>query len=438
MPFRDINPTPVNSLAYGDMVSSIGANVLAGEERGMRNALVMNKMSQDMATQNALAGYFATPEAERGAALNDLAALSPKAAADVLTIENAQRARAQEERRAQALEEYTSAQAVLNLKEGSPAQAIALLDKDGSFRQQLHDAGLINQEDGITDDEARLIAQWVIDTVGPVAYPDSVPGQQRVQSTQVLEDGTIAYITTDGRVVRTKERARNPMQVADVGGSRAVVDRLTGEVQMLSTSEEETAAAARRAEEEKLAGTRGQLTAQRWATQIDEGFAAADSLPVLRRGLELLKDVGIETGGLDALKLWASNRLGVTGADEGELSANLGKAVLAQLRSTFGAQFTEREGARLAEIEAGFGKSTAANTRLLEQAYQLVERTAKRGINAARSAGDNDSAQMIEDAMNFRITYDDVARGGLPPIALDENGAPIRQPSAGGWSIVEE
>jgi hypothetical protein len=153
------------------------------------------------------------------------------------------------------------------------------------------------------------------------------------------------------------------------------------------------------------AQARSRTGEERMAAQIDEGFAAADSLPVIRRGLELL-DQGVKTGGWNALKLWASNRLGVTGADQGELSANLGKAVLSQLRSTFGAQFTEREGARLAEIEAGFGKSTEANRRLLQQAFQLVERTARRGVLAARRSGDEETARMIEESMNERLDYD--------------------------------
>jgi hypothetical protein len=165
-------------------------------------------------------------------------------------------------------------------------------------------------------------------------------------------------------------------------------------------------AGAERAGSEATAQTQAREAQQRFSAQIDEGFAAADSMPVLRRGLELL-DQGIQTGGYNALELWAKNRLGVTGADEGELSANLGKAVLAQLRSTFGAQFTEREGARLAELEGGFGKSAAVNRRLLQQALQLVERTARRGVLAARRSGDDETARMIEEAMNERLEYGD-------------------------------
>lgn len=178
------------------------------------------------------------------------------------------------------------------------------------------------------------------------------------------------------------------------------------------------------------AETRSKTTEQRLTTQIDEGFAAADALPIIRRGIELL-DQGVKTGGWNALKLWAGNRLGVTGADEGELSANLGKAVLSQLRATFGAQFTEREGSRLAEIEAGFGKSTEANRRLLQQAFQLVERTAQRGIIAARRTGDDETARMMEEAMNERIEYGEESDSAATSVDEYSEGDVVTNPQTG-------
>jgi hypothetical protein len=151
--------------------------------------------------------------------------------------------------------------------------------------------------------------------------------------------------------------------------------------------------------------TAAKTQAERWAVQIDEGYRAADALPVVNRGLELM-DSGVRTGGLEAWKLAVTNAFGVTGADEAELSANLGKAVLSQLRSTFGAQFTQQEGERLASIEAGFGKSTEGNRRLLQQAKALTERVALRGINAAESTNSRFDAEQIRAAMNMRLSSD--------------------------------
>jgi hypothetical protein len=149
-------------------------------------------------------------------------------------------------------------------------------------------------------------------------------------------------------------------------------------------------------------GETGKGNAERNQTFVNEGLSAADSLPVLNRAISLLD--AVPTGGFDAAALQAKNFLGVTGADEAELSANMGKAVLSQLRATFGAAFTEREGSRLQEIEAGFGKSTEGNKRLLSQTKQIVERAARRGIEAAKKAGDDFSAAEIQRSMNMDLT----------------------------------
>jgi hypothetical protein len=152
--------------------------------------------------------------------------------------------------------------------------------------------------------------------------------------------------------------------------------------------------------------------------QVDEGQRAADSLPTIRRAIELVDTVG--TGKPAEVALAFKNAFGVTGADEGELSANLGKAVLSQLRATFGAQFTAQEGDRLADIESGFGKSTETNKRLLQQAAKLVERVARRGIDAARAAGNEFDAKEIEKALDFTLSNPD---GGMPKrVKVDANG----------------
>jgi hypothetical protein len=239
-------------------------------------------------------------------------------------------------------------------------------------------------------------------------------GQQRkVHSTHVLDDGTIALTYTDGTTERTSERARNPLQLTDIAGGRALVDRLSGQTQQLSTAEQEAAAAANAAGQQQgareaatTAALPGQVTAktrtERLALQVDEGFSASDAMPVINRAIELLGTV--KTGGINAAALAASNLLGVTGADEAELSNNLGKAVLSQLRSTFGAAFTEREGARLDSIEANFGKSTEGNLRLLQQLQKMVEREALRGINAAIQMGDQATADQIREGLSFSLT----------------------------------
>jgi hypothetical protein len=147
---------------------------------------------------------------------------------------------------------------------------------------------------------------------------------------------------------------------------------------------------------------------------IDIGLDAARNLATVRRGLEVLNTV--ETGGIDKASLIAKQFFGVESANEAELSSLLGKAVLGQLRSTFGAQFTEREGARLERIEAGFGKSTAGNRRLLKQTMQIMERAANRGIKAAESIEDADSAEEIRAGIEFRLQGDPADNVAQPTV----------------------
>lgn len=225
MPFRDINPAAVNPLAYGDMVGNIGANVLAGQERGRNEALVMDRLGRDMATRNALAGYFATPEAERAGALNELAALDPKVASDVLTIETAQRERAAAEQKAKALDEYTKAEWVL--KQESPATAIRLLDSDGMFLRQLEDAGMIDSADGLSDDEARLIAQWARDTTAPIAgvtaEPDSFARKLATVENKIarpLTDEEVLKLAGGGTTINIGDKLAEPIPISSIGNVR--------------------------------------------------------------------------------------------------------------------------------------------------------------------------------------------------------------------------
>ena len=162
--------------------------------------------------------------------------------------------------------------------------------------------------------------------------------------------------------------------------------------------------------------------ADRLQSWINDGQAAADATAVTRRAIDLLDSV--PTGGYDAAALKAKQLFGIESANEAELSSGLGKAVLSQLRSTFGAQFTENEGQRLATIESNFGKSTAGNKRLLEQALTIYQRAADRGIQAAELNGDTVSAKNIRDALGFTLNAGDAATSSTPDTGKNVKKAP--------------
>lgn len=177
----------------------------------------------------------------------------------------------------------------------------------------------------------------------------------------------------------------------------------------------------------KGAGKAAAVTAGRTAARqqdfISTGLEAADSMPNILRGIELLD--AVKTGGLQSVALRAKQLFGVEGADEAELSSRLGKSILAQLRPIFGSQFTENEGRELKRIEAGFGKSTAGNRRLLKQTERIVRRSARRGIRAARRAGDLDSVREIEEALKFTLSPE--VGGGAQARVGQELTAPTGQ-----------
>lgn len=147
---------------------------------------------------------------------------------------------------------------------------------------------------------------------------------------------------------------------------------------------------------------RGAGQEKRQQAFINDGLASAQGIPLLNRSIELLDS--IETGGIDAAKLRILQFFGVEGADELELSTNLGIEAVGQYRKALGAQFTETEAAKLDRILANFGKSTAGNRRLLTQAKTIALRIAQRGIKAAAEAEDFSTAQEIKDLLEFKLT----------------------------------
>jgi hypothetical protein len=177
----------------------------------------------------------------------------------------------------------------------------------------------------------------------------------------------------------------------------------------------------------------GSGQATRLNETIDIGRDAAMGVPVIRRSIALLDEVN--TGGANYLKLKGKQLLGIENAEEGEIANLLGKAVLSQLRATFGAQFTQKEGETLAKIEAGLGKSTEANKRVLNQLYQLVEGRVKRAIDAAREVGDYQTIKELTELMTTDMTPESFEAMFQPgqPVPESMTAPPASGPRFLGW-----
>ena len=154
---------------------------------------------------------------------------------------------------------------------------------------------------------------------------------------------------------------------------------------------------------------------------VNQGLSAAESLPTLKRSLELLDT--IKTGGFNKALIGAKQFFGIEAADEGELSYNLSKNVLSQLRTTFGAAFTENEGARLQKIEAGLGRNPATNKAILNNAIKMAQRKVNKAIMIAKKKGDEETVSELKDLMNFTLSP---AETKPPPPPTVEKANPIQ------------
>ena len=92
--------------------------------------------------------------------------------------------------------------------------------------------------------------------------------------------------------------------------------------------------------------------------------------------LEILSKGKVGTGGLKEMYLGFQNFFGMEGnMEEGSLKRDLDKAILAQLKTIFGAAFTAKEGDKLDKIEAAFNKGP-------DVLRSLVIDLRKEGINS--------------------------------------------------------
>lgn len=418
-----------NKLVNANILSQQGADQRAQQQFQMEQEAARAQAAQRQ-QYNALMGQFFGPDQaalisqtmgqgapqpqgqpDRNALLSQLYQMDPERTTQLVRFQQDQQAQQQAAQQREAQGYVLRARHVL--ASDKPGQALMI--REPEFARQMAEHMGINWEDGYSDEEARAIGQAVIQYYGPTAGvgPYSTQEDKRPATIQTYE---YAERLSPKERERFLETVRAP-QVREIAGVQTVIGPGGVTIPLSSLDEEMRARLGLGA-----AGSAGTGQGTRASDAINAGLAAADALAITRRGLDLLREV--KTGGLHNVALKASNLFGVTGADEAELSANLGKAVLAQLRSTFGAQFTEREGARLGEIEAGFGKSTEGNKRLLEQAEKLLERTARRGLSAAAVTGDKFSMDEIKAAMGFTLSSD--GKSGEPrapqPVAPNTSG----------------
>tara|TARA_Y100000996_G_C22553057_1_gene654464 strand:- start:1858 stop:3330 length:1473 start_codon:yes stop_codon:yes gene_type:complete len=135
---------------------------------------------------------------------------------------------------------------------------------------------------------------------------------------------------------------------------------------------------------------------------ITDSLDAAKSVPNLKASLVLLNGI-VDTGGFAGIGLRLRNALGIGSGDEAELAYNLRKSVLEQLKPTFGAAFTAREGDLLREIEASEDKSTEGNIRLLNNLLKAIEIDVEMGRARAIELGDSATVRDLDTFMSAQL-----------------------------------
>jgi hypothetical protein len=243
-------------------------------------------------------------------------------------------------------------------------------------------------------------------------------GQMGAAKTITYNNGTVVKITRTGA---PEVYGPNGQLVTDEGEKERVLTQ------------------ARRegiAYEGDVATARARGTAEEGAAQevLETGIRQAKNIGRLKDALRILDRV--ETGGLASIGLKAKRALGLTDADEARLAYILRKNVLQQLKPTFGAAFTAREGELLASIEANEDQSTAANRALLEDMIRQMELDIDRAELYApdMGTGGQRAIRTMQGFMNQNFyTGDDGEGQGADPAAGQGVGSP--EP-AGGTTFV--
>lgn len=205
-----------------NLLAGMGRSAAASHQAGLESRLVMDRIAQDETTRNVLGAYLEAPPEERDARLNALVGADPKMAADVLTIEHARADRAQLQRRQHATAALTELQAIR--KSQNPGLAFRLMierpDEDNALRglaAQLQERGVINLEDGISDEEAATITDLAITQLTPIADAQDV---ERADPADVRAMQLLGYeLTPQGFAQYNADKGAGEVTVADQLGA---------------------------------------------------------------------------------------------------------------------------------------------------------------------------------------------------------------------------
>lgn len=403
---RSLTPDVVGGIQQGQQVLQ-GENILETQRQGIE--ATQRKQGQQQQASQLIRRQQAGEQIQTGSELAQLMVDNPQLAENVLKASGIstefqkndlaqfgfQLEQAGPAQQQQLIQQRIQA---VQARGGNPQDTAALVGADpqkvGQFARTVQLAALSNEERlKIAQGGKRGLA-----SAKTLINPDG-------STIQALPNGQVDVRNPAGKVVTGDERLTVLKQAAE---QQRIKKQQEADIKVGQAGGEAAAKAEVKLETEpeiqarvKQASTEAAKKEIREQASIDRGLTAADSTANIRRAISLLDTVA--TGGVDAVRVRAKQIFGIEGADEGELSSNLGKSIVAQLRETFGAAFTKSEGDKLERIEAAFGKSPAANRRLLNNTLKTMERLATRGLEAAESRQDDFAIQSISEALTFEL-----------------------------------
>lgn len=359
-----------------NILAGMGRSASEAHSRGIQDSLVLEQLELDRTTRNALQGYLDAPEANRGNAFNALMGLNPEIAADVMTIQNAQADRTRVARQRQARASLIELDAIE--KSSNPGLAFRLMaerpDEDNPWRDLpriLHEQGAINLDDGITDEEAKLIIQFAKPELSAIALADQADGVQFGLSPQygvnAAGDPVLLQLSSGGRAVETAmppgvTLSRNPIKL-DAGTHFVLLDPITrqpvGEIPKDVAGEQS----------ERVIGEEF----GKQYTEMQQGsFAASGTLNRLDRMESLLSN--IETGKLAGVEktigeLGEAFGVDVEGLDETQAFTALSNELALQMRNPAGG--AGMPGA-MSDADREFLRSTVPNLQNTQGGNRLI------------------------------------------------------------------
>jgi len=296
---------------------------------------------------------------------------------------------------------------------GDPKDSIALLEA---------------VSDPARHDEAKIELEGFLGAAG------ALPGGGGAKRTDVFKNGAVLQATSDRSIGLTMPSGQR-ISPSDPGWQQAISEATGSGVQYagdVAASQamgaggvniqiepliaELVARSKAGVEAETRPGIEAEVTqrteeAKRNQGVIDLGYDSAKSVPSMQSALELVKQVN--TGGLASLGNEVLKRFGIQDANAAEAENLFNMAVLQQLKPTFGAAFTVKEGDWLKDINANFGKSREGNIRLLEKGIEKANRYAKYGMARAIDREDMRTADEIRDLISGKAPERSVLRRGV-------------------------